>query len=73
LAQAYCWGSGSLIPSMLGHVLMDVGRFAYWWTGIAGDFAPLPITNTGVDQPFLIACAAFAISLFIVLFAILRL
>jgi membrane protease YdiL (CAAX protease family) len=67
------WSSGSLIPGMLGHVLMDVGLFAYWWSGIAGDFTALPITDTGVDQPFLIACAAFAISLFIVLFAISKL
>jgi hypothetical protein len=67
------WSSGSLIPSTLGHVLMDIGLFAYWWTGIAGDFTALPITDTGADQPFLIACAAFAIALFIVLFAISKL
>ena len=64
------WSSGSLIPSMLGHVLMDVGLFAFWWTGIAGDFTARPITDTGVDQPFLIACAVFTISLLTVLAAI---
>jgi hypothetical protein len=32
---------------------MDIGLFAYWWTGIAGDFTARPITETGVDQPFL--------------------
>jgi hypothetical protein len=32
-----------------------------------------PITDTGVDRPFVIACAAFTISLFMVLFAISRL
>jgi membrane protease YdiL (CAAX protease family) len=57
------WSSGSLIPGMIGHVIMDVGLFAYWWTGIAGDFTARPITETGVDPPFHIACAAFATSL----------
>ena len=32
------WSSGSLMPGMIGHVVMDIGLFAYWWTGIAGDF-----------------------------------
>jgi membrane protease YdiL (CAAX protease family) len=67
------WSSGSLIPGMIGHVVMDIGLFAYWWTGIAGDFTARTITDTGVDRPFVIACAAFTISLFIVLFAISRL
>jgi membrane protease YdiL (CAAX protease family) len=64
------WSSGSLIPCIIGHTIMDIGLFAYWWTGIAGDFTERPITETGLDQPFFIACAAFAFSLFIVLFAI---
>jgi len=67
------WSSGSLIPGMIGHVIMDIGLFAYWWTGIAGDFTARPITETGLDQPFLIACAAFAVSLSIVLFSVSRL
>jgi len=67
------WSSGSLIPNMLGHVLMDIGLFAYWWTGIAGDFTARPIIDSGVDQPFIIACAAFTVSLFMVLFAISKL
>ena len=67
------WSSGSLIFSMIGHVVMDIGLFAYWRTGIAGDFTARPITETGVDQPFLIACAALATSLVIVLLAISRL
>jgi len=64
------WSSGSLIPCILGHTLMDIGLFAYWWTGIAGDFTARPVAITGVDQPFLIACAVFTISLFMVFFAI---
>jgi uncharacterized protein len=67
------WSSGSLIPCMLGHTLMDIGMFAYWWTGIAGDFTARTIATTGVDQPFLIACAAFTIALFMALFAVSKL
>jgi membrane protease YdiL (CAAX protease family) len=67
------WSSRSLIPGMIGHVAMDIGLFAYWWTGIAGDFNARTISDTGVDRPFVIACAAIAISLFMVLFAISRL
>jgi membrane protease YdiL (CAAX protease family) len=64
------WASGSLNPGMIGHVVMDIGLFAYWWTGIAGDFTARPITETGVNQPFLITCAFLAVTLFLVLFAI---
>jgi membrane protease YdiL (CAAX protease family) len=67
------WSSGSLIPGMIGHIMMDIGLFAYWWTGIAGGFTMRPITETGVDRSFLIACAVFATSLLIVLLAISRL
>jgi membrane protease YdiL (CAAX protease family) len=67
------WASGSLIPCMIGHTLMDIGLFAYWWTGIAGDFTAQPITRTGVDQGFLVGCAAFAISLAVVLLAMWKL
>ena len=67
------WSAGSLIPGMVGHFVMDVGLFAYWWTGIAGNFTARPITEVGVDRPFLIACCVFASSLVVVLLAIWRL
>jgi hypothetical protein len=52
---------------------MDVGLFAYWWTGIAGDFTERPISETGVDLPFLIAFCVFVTSLVFTLFSISRL
>ena len=67
------WSSGSLIPGMIGHVVMDIGLFGYWWTGIAGDFSARPISETGVDRPFLITCAVLAIMLIIMLLAAKRL
>jgi membrane protease YdiL (CAAX protease family) len=67
------WASKSLLPGIVGHVVMDVGLLAYWWCGIAGDFTQRPITQTGLDQPFFIACAVFAASLLVLLLAIARL
>jgi membrane protease YdiL (CAAX protease family) len=64
------WSAGSLIPCMIGHVAMDIGLFAYWWTGIAGDFTARPVTETGVDRAFVITWITFAVSLSVVLFAI---
>jgi len=40
---------------------------------IAGDFTAQPISRTGVDQGFLVGCAAFAISLAVVLLAMWKL
>ena len=56
-----------------GHTVMDIGLFAYWWTGIAGDFTARPSSETGVDAPFLIASAAFVAALSLALLAIARL
>ncbi len=67
------WSSRSLIPGMVGHVLMDIGLFAYWWTGIAGDFTARTIAETGVDRGFIAALAAFVTSLSITLLAISKL
>ena len=67
------WSSQSLIPSMIGHVVMDIGLFAYWWTGIAGEFSARPLRETGIDGPFTIACATAFVSVLVTLFSISRL
>jgi membrane protease YdiL (CAAX protease family) len=67
------WSSGSLIPGMVGHIVMDIGLFAYWWTGIAGDFTARPISETGVDQSFLITFAVLVTALIVVVFSAWRL
>jgi membrane protease YdiL (CAAX protease family) len=64
------WSSGSLIPGMIGHTVMDIGPFGYWWTGIAGDFTARRISETGLDLPFLITCATLTTALLIALLAI---
>ena len=66
------WASRSLVFCMIGHTIMDVGLFAYWWTQIAGTFSQRPISETGMDQMFYLECGAFAAALLITLTAIVR-
>ena len=65
--------SASLIPCIIGHTIMDIGLFAYWWTGIAGTFSARPISETGPDRAFVLICAVLAASLCTVLFSLAKL
>jgi membrane protease YdiL (CAAX protease family) len=65
--------SGTLVFCILGHWIMDIGLFAYWWTQIAGSFTQRPISETGVEAGFLIECAVFALALILMLTATARL
>lgn len=65
--------SASLAFAMLGHWIMDIGLFAYWWTQIAGVFPQRPIFATGVDLSFGLETAALAASLAGFLLAVRRL
>jgi membrane protease YdiL (CAAX protease family) len=67
------WSARSLLPGMIGHVVMDIGLFGYWWTGMAGDFSARTIRQTGMDRPFFIAFFTFVVSLGIVVFAMYKL
>ena len=73
LLGSLAWSCGSLIPCMIGHTIMDVGLFGYWWTGIGGEFTLRPISETGVDRAFIIACVAACAMLTVTLLAIWRL
>ena len=64
------WSSGSLIPGIIGHAIMDIGLFAYWWTGIAGEFTARPISQTGIDFVFVVACVILVVALLLVMVAI---
>jgi membrane protease YdiL (CAAX protease family) len=65
--------SGTLAFCILGHWIMDIGLFAYWWTQIAGTFAQRPISEVGMEGSFWIECAVFALALAVTLIAIARL
>lgn len=67
------WAAGSLVFPILGHWMMDIGLFAFWWTQIAGVFGERPIFATGADLAFALEVAALAGSLVVFLFAAHRL
>jgi membrane protease YdiL (CAAX protease family) len=65
--------SGTLAFCILGHWIMDIGLFAYWWTQIAGTFAQRPVSEVGIEADFVIECAVFALALILMLTATARL
>ncbi len=65
--------SGTLLFCMLGHWIMDIGLFAYWWTQIAGTFRQRPIAETGMDEAFVAEALVFAGVLAFLIFAMTRL
>jgi membrane protease YdiL (CAAX protease family) len=65
--------SGTLVFCMLGHWLMDIGLFSYWWAQIAGTFSQRPISETGFDGAFCLESAVFFIALLLFLIAVKRL
>lgn len=60
--------SGSLIPGIIGHTIMDIFNFSYWWSNLAGNFSKKTVFETGIDIHFIVWCFIFlvAISLFFV-------
>jgi membrane protease YdiL (CAAX protease family) len=65
--------SGTLVFCILGHWIMDIGLFAYWWTQIAGTFSQHSIFEVGLDGAFFIECGVFALLLILMLTAAKRL
>lgn len=55
------YASGTLMFVMIGHTIMDIGLFSYWWTQIAGAFRQRPVSETGVDGAFIMQCAALVL------------
>jgi membrane protease YdiL (CAAX protease family) len=65
--------SASLVFCILGHWIMDIGLFAYWWTQIAGRFAERPVSEVGMEPTFFIEGAVLVLALTLLLTAIARL
>ena len=65
--------SASLVFCMIGHMIMDIGLFAYWWTQIAGIFSQRPIAETGMDTSFTVEIGTFVLALLLTLLATNRL
>lgn len=57
--------TGSLIPGILAHFVMDIFNFSYWWSDVLGEFTKRPISETGMDQHFIFWTVVFILSIFL--------
>lgn len=73
LLGALARASGTLIFGILGHWIMDIGLFAYWWTQIAGTFSQRPVAESGLDKSAYAEVLVFAVVLAVLLIAMRRL
>ena len=60
--------TGSLIPAIISHTVLDIFNFSFWWTDVAGRFERQTISETGIDSHFVIWALILvaSIALFIV-------
>jgi membrane protease YdiL (CAAX protease family) len=63
LYGAFAYATGSLLPGIIAHTVLDIVNFSYWWSDIAGKFEYQPIAKTGVDLHFVAWSLIFAISI----------
>lgn len=64
--------SGSLIPGIIAHTVMDIINFSYWWSNIAGEFEKRPISETGIDPHFITWILIFVASIALFFWAVRR-
>ncbi len=57
------YASESLILSIIGHTIMDIFNFAFWWTNLAGGLRIQTIAVTGIDVLFVMSVVVLSISL----------
>lgn len=62
--------SGSLLPGIFAHTIVDIFNFSYWWSNIAGKFEQRPIAETGIDLNFILWVLICAVSLALFFWAI---
>lgn len=67
LFGAFADATGSLLPGIIAHTVLDIVNFSYWWSDVAGKFEYQPIRITGVDLHFVVWLLIFtsSIALFI--------
>ncbi|MCP4359046.1 MAG: CPBP family intramembrane metalloprotease [Chloroflexi bacterium] len=62
--------SGSLIPGIAAHIIMDIFNFSFWWTKIGWQFNQETIFNTGLDFHFIAWVSIFVASIAFFVFTI---
>jgi len=56
--------TGSLIPGIIGHAILDILDYSFWWTDLNGGFQKQTIFKTGVDMHFVVWVFIFLFGLF---------
>jgi membrane protease YdiL (CAAX protease family) len=56
--------SGSLIPGIIGHTILDIFDYSVWWSDITGGFHKQTIFKTSIDLHFIIWSLIFILALF---------
>ena len=72
LLGVLAYKSGSLIPGIIGHSILDVFNYSIWWTGITGGFSKQTIFKTGIDIDFLVWVFVFIVALFVFFKSVVR-
>jgi membrane protease YdiL (CAAX protease family) len=67
------WAACSLIQAIIGHAVMDVGNFVYWWTGYIGDYEERTVAESSIDRAFMIEAGIFTVAVIVLLVAIIQL
>lgn len=62
LTGVLAYAARSLIPGMIGHTLLDIFAFSYWWSDVLGSFDWRPISETGIDAHSMLWTALLVIS-----------
>lgn len=65
--------TGSLIPGIIGHAILDIFDYSIWWTDLTGGFARQSIFRTGINLHFVVSSLAFLLALFVFFRAMRRL
>jgi len=57
--------TGSLIPGIVGHSILDIFDYSVWWSNITGGFHMQTIFKTGIDVHFIVWNMVFIFALFV--------
>jgi hypothetical protein len=56
--------SGSLVPGIIGHSILDIFDYSVWWTDLTGKFERQTIFKTGIDVHFVVWSLVFGLAIF---------
>ncbi len=73
LLGVLAYASRSLVPGMIGHAVMDVFNFSYWWWSLTGRYDRRTVFETGVDLDFVVWAGTLVLSLALFVLAVAKL